>query len=319
MDGSPMSATALRAITASAADCAALAPRAGVPEAASPSINFRPASLAKRQTATWRGLSGEMVRTIRREPFESDYCGPSHLLIAYERAKRHEGESIVDGLPRSTLHDLTHKLVFVPAGCGFRDRQEPRVLMRAIYLHLDPHSALMRQAAEGQAEPAPRLFFESAALWQTALKLKTLIEAGPSASRLYADALTVVLSHELLDGDARTAEPPTRGGLAGWQRRAVTHYLEENLAEQISLAKLAALAQLSPYHFSHAFKQSFGVPPHRYHTGRRIDRAKTLLGKPTLSVTDIALEIGFSNTSSFSAAFRKFAGRTPSAYRRCLV
>jgi AraC family transcriptional regulator len=319
MDGSPMSATALRAITAGAADCAALAPRAGVREAAFPSINFRPASLAKRQTATWRGLSGELVRTIRREPFESDYCGPSHLLIAYERAKRHKGESIVDGLPRSTLHDLTHKLVFVPAGCGFRDRQEPRVLMRAIYLHLDPHSALMRQAAEGQAEPAPRLFFESPALWQTALKLKTLIEAGPSASRLYADALTMVLSHELLDGGARAAEPPMGGGLAGWQRRAVTHYLEENLAEQISLAKLAALAQLSPYHFSRAFKQSFGVPPHRYHTVRRIDRAKTLLGKPTLSVTDIALEIGFSDTSSFSAAFRKFAGRTPSAYRRCLV
>ena len=51
-----------------------------------------------------------------------------------------------------------------------------------------------------------------------------------------------------------------RGGLAAWQQRVVTDYVEEHLAEQIPLATLAGLARLSPYHFSRAFKQSFGVP-----------------------------------------------------------
>jgi AraC family transcriptional regulator len=59
-----------------------------------------------------------------------------------------------------------------------------------------------------------------------------------------------------------------------------------------------------------------GVPPHRYHMARRMDRAKSLLQKPALSVTQIGVQIGFRETSSFTRAFRKFAGVTPTAYRR---
>jgi AraC family transcriptional regulator len=76
---------------------------------------------------------------------------------------------------------------------------------------------------------------------------------------------------------------------------------------------------LSPYYFCRAFKQSFGIPPHRYHIKRRIERAKTLLADPASSVTDVALELGFSETSSFSAAFRHTACTTPSEYRRTLA
>jgi AraC family transcriptional regulator len=60
------------------------------------------------------------------------------------------------------------------------------------------------------------------------------------------------------------------------------------------------------------------MPPHRYHNARRIDHAKTLLARPTCSVTEIALTVGFSETSSFTAAFRKATGSTPTAYRRSL-
>ena len=75
---------------------------------------------------------------------------------------------------------------------------------------------------------------------------------------------------------------------------------------------------LSSYYFCRAFKQSFGIPPHRYHISRRIERAKTLLAEPAHSVTEIALELGFSETSSFSAAFRHVTGITPTEYRRTL-
>ena len=96
-------------------------------------------------------------------------------------------------------------------------------------------------------------------------------------------------------------------------------YIEEHLAEPISLATLAQLARLSPYHFSRVFKQSFGRPPHRYHTSRRIERAKALLAKPAQSVTEIGFTMGFSEASSFTAAFRRETGLTPSSYRRSLV
>jgi AraC family transcriptional regulator len=76
---------------------------------------------------------------------------------------------------------------------------------------------------------------------------------------------------------------------------------------------------LSPYHFSRAFKQSFGMPPHRYHTHRRIERAKILLERHILSVTDIGLSLGFNEASSFTTAFRKIAGLTPSRYHRSIT
>lgn len=114
-------------------------------------------------------------------------------------------------------------------------------------------------------------------------------------------------------------ETAVRGGLASWQERAVTSYIEEHLAEPISLATLAQLVRLSPFYFCRAFKQSFGMPPHRYHSGRRIELAKTLLAKPSSSVTHVGMALGFRETSSFTAAFRKMTGLTPTAYRRSLT
>ena len=143
---------------------------------------------------------------------------------------------------------------------------------------------------------------------------------APGDSRLHFEALGVILAHELARPQRATrhAEPRARGGLAAWQQRTLTEYIESNLGEQIPLAKLAELVRLSPYHFCRAFKQSFGVPPHRYHSGRRIERAKALLAKPDYSVTEIGMAVGFSETSSFTAAFRKATGLTPTAYHRSL-
>jgi AraC family transcriptional regulator len=61
------------------------------------------------------------------------------------------------------------------------------------------------------------------------------------------------------------------------------------------------------------------MPPHRYHTARRIERAKALLAQQSLSITWIAMELGFADTSCFSTAFRRLAGRTPSCYRHSLI
>jgi AraC family transcriptional regulator len=285
-------------------------------------VEFRPARLAMRRTAAWRGLSGEVIRLVSEEPFECDYQGPFHLLILYTQAARHTGESIVEGLPGSTLREFSDKLTFVPAGRRFRESQEPRALMRATYIYIDPRGALVDpELARLDTEPTPRLFFDDPVLRHTARKLEALVDAGPSRSRLYAEALGTVLAHELLRLNSGTGDavPSLRGGLAGWQRRSVAQYIEENIAENISLSELATLARLSIFHFSRAFKQSFGLPPHRYHTSRRIERAKILLAKPNQSVTEIALDMGFSDTSSFTAAFRRLAGRTPTDYRRSVV
>jgi AraC family transcriptional regulator len=218
------------------------------------------------------------------------------------------------------LRDLKKKLTFVPAGHEYHDWQKPRILSRVVYFYFDPAKMPVHSGSDF-ADLAPRLHFEDAALLDTALKLTTLIESAGADNRLYLEALGVVLAHELarLDpGGTPRVQAPIRGRLAAWQQRVVTTYIEEHLAEQISLATLAQLVRLSPYYLCRAFKHSFGIPPHRFHTSRRIERAKALLAKPAPSVTDIGLTVGFSETSSFTAAFRKATGFTPTGYHRSL-
>ena len=287
-----------------------------------PSVRIRPGDSARRQAAVWRGVSGEVVQVLPDEPFEMEFHGSFHLLIAYRRAIRRDGETTVDGLPRSTLHDLSQKLTFVPAGHRFKEWQNPFVATRATFLFIDPTGPLLDPDARfGQIPFAPRLLFENPILSETVRKLETLIEAGGSGNRPYAEALAGVLAHELirLDAKAIRTDCPVRGGLAGWQRRIISNFIDDNLSEQIPLTSLARLAQLSPYHFSRAFKQAFGAPPNRYHAQCRIERAKSLLAEQKHSITEIALALGFSETSSFSRVFHKFTGRTPRDYRRTIM
>jgi AraC family transcriptional regulator len=244
-----------------------------------------------------------------------------HLLAAYEQGVRRDGESYVESVPRSTLRDVAKKLTFVPAGHEYREWHDLRTPMGVTFFYLDPVE-LQIGSDEGFADIqlAPRLFFEDATIWSTAAKLRQAIDAPGGANRLYVEALGVVLVHELIRVNSRIprAEAPVRGGLAPWQQRIVTAYVEEHLSEQIPLAKLARLVRLSTFHFCRAFKQSFGVPPHRYHTNRRIEQAKVMLAERKHSVTEVGMSLGFSETSSFTAVFRKIAGQTPSSYHRNL-
>jgi AraC family transcriptional regulator len=102
------------------------------------------------------------------------------------------------------------------------------------------------------------------------------------------------------------------------KRRKPHNTIEAHLSEEISLATLADVARLIPYHFVPAFKQSFGLPPHRYLSSLRMQRPKALLANPAMSVTQIGFNLGFSETSSSMTAFRKHIGLTPTAYRRGL-
>jgi AraC family transcriptional regulator len=242
------------------------------------------------------------------------------MLAVYERVVRQEGSTFIEGLPESTLQDCSRKLVFVPAGHEYHNWQEPRTLSRVVLFYFDP-SRLAISPEPSSLSLAPRLFFEDVALWDTALKLATLIENSDSYSRLYIEALWVVLAHELvrLTTGKRCAEAHVNGGLAAWQRRKVAAYIEEHISEPISLAALAQLVRLSPSYFCRAFSQSFGMPPQRYHISQRIERAKTLLAKRAATVTDVGLTVGYSEASAFSTAFRRVTGLTPSTYRRSLI
>ena len=286
-----------------------------------PVVQFAPADVPRRHLAQWNGIKADAVEIVSREPYEYRFRAPHHLLIMSEHARRDDGETLIEGLPKSRLQEFSHKLSLVPAGHQFFGWIKPQTSVRVTYFYIDPRAPLLDPELRfAETELKPRLFFFDKDLWETAAKLKALSENSQPGERQYAEALSMVLGHELLrlNNGAVAAHQTIRGGLAAWQEKRLAQYIEEHLLEDVPLAKLAEVARLSPYHFVRAFKQSFGLPPHRYLSKLRMEQAKSLLADPDISVTQIGVNLGFSETSSFTTAFRKHTGFTPTAYRRSL-
>jgi len=285
---------------------------------ASTAAALQPPRILERQAAEWQGLRALSIKLTCNEPLEFKCLEPRHFLVALEHTERYGGETNVEGLPKSTRRDLAHKLAFIPAGCAFSGWVKPLASLQATLLYIDPE-LLSADAVGGGAEIRPRLYFSDDSIWQTVRKLKAQIGSPHLRDRLYAERLAAVLAHEIVRlDDGVGALPPMRGGLAAWQQRRVVEFIEAHLADDFPLAALAGLVQLSTYHFARAFKRSFGVPPHRYHTNRRVERARALLTDPRTSVAEVALQVGFSGASAFAATFRRTTGQTPTDYRRAL-
>jgi AraC family transcriptional regulator len=279
-------------------------------------VRILPAETVKRHIIGYRGLVTESIYAPAQRRIEFLYNAPVHLLVLYIEGARRDGETSIADLSPSRLRNFANKLTFVPAGYAYKEWHETRTPTRIVYLYLSPD--MLQKFGENGTAYAPKVFFEDTIVWETATKLQNAIASGRSENQVYAQALTNVLAHELLRSgqDMSRSSSVNRGGLATWQMRIVTQYIEEHLEEQISLTTLAGLVRLSQSHFCRAFKQSFGVPPHEYHVQQRIERAKTLLVDQEASVTDVGFALGYSHTSSFSVAFRKITGRSPSEFRR---
>jgi transcriptional regulator GlxA family with amidase domain len=87
-------------------------------------------------------------------------------------------------------------------------------------------------------------------------------------------------------------------------------------AQPLDIPALAAIALVSPAHFTRTFRATFGETPHRYLQRRRVERAMFLLRETSHSATDICFKVGFESPGTFSRTFRDIVGKSPRAYRR---
>ena len=102
-----------------------------------------------------------------------------------------------------------------------------------------------------------------------------------------------------------------RGGLSARHTQKVQRFLSDNFSRKLSLAEMAAVCGLSPYHFARAFSKTFGMSPHRYILVLRLDFAEKLLVETSMSITDIADLSGFSSQSHFTTTMKKYRQMTP--------
>jgi AraC-like DNA-binding protein len=122
-------------------------------------------------------------------------------------------------------------------------------------------------------------------------------------------SLTALISRHARRGQVKAVQARAPRGV-----KMVREFLTENHDRNVSLSELAGLAGLSPFHLAHSFTAEMGMPPHRFHTQIRLERAKTLL-RQGWRVARVAAECGFADQSHLIRRFKRLVGVTPDQYR----
>ena len=144
------------------------------------------------------------------------------------------------------------------------------------------------------------------------------LAAPHQTNKLFVEHISRAVTTHLINAYGSICLAPRygRGGLAPWQERRAKEVLIASLSGDISLSELAATCGLSPGHFSHAFKQTVGLPPHQWLLLQRVERAKQLLLNTSQPLCEIALEAGFADQSHFTRVFSQRTKISPAAWRR---
>lgn len=143
---------------------------------------------------------------------------------------------------------------------------------------------------------------------------------GGASGSLFAQCLATALAAHLVTqygtaaNKAAPGEPP--GGLSPARLRRVADYVQSSLNCPLSLAEIAAVAGVSPYHFARQYKRATGETVHAFVLRCRVEAAAHLLRRNTLSVGQVAAEVGFAQQSHLAAHFKRKMGLSPLAYRR---
>jgi AraC family transcriptional regulator len=179
-------------------------------------------------------------------------------------------------------------------------------------------NALDETAHEREIELAEHWNLMDPSIMAVLLALRADLGGGSPAGPLYGESLGNALAVYLLNRYAVRRYTPVayRGGLPGYRLKRVLDHIGDNLAEDLNLSQLAAVAGMSPHYFAELFKKSTGHAPHRYVLLQRIKRAKQGLWDTRRSVLEVGLDVGFPNPSHFARVFRKFVGASPSQFQK---
>jgi AraC-like DNA-binding protein len=206
-------------------------------------------------------------------------------------------------------------------------RRDPRFVMsqpfNALFFNI-PDTALAAIAEEAAAPRIDGLSYQTAAghddevIRNLGGAMRAAIQRPEQVNQLFVDYLVLALTAHIAQtyGGLRLIRDLPKGGLAPWQVRRACDALAARLEGDIPLKEIAADCGLSVSHFSRAFRQSTGLPPHRWLLRQRIQVAKVMMADNRQTLAQIAVASGFADQSHFTRVFAKHAGISPGAWRR---
>lgn len=275
----------------------------------------------KHAARRWRGISVQFAKFSETAEYAFSWDGHVHYL-AYHDLVLEDGEMQVRGGTPIPGRDLRNTLTYVPVGHAIEGWAKPASRMNSFtVVYFDP--AVMEEELQAEfhgSEPRAHIYFQDNTLGMTMRKLaKLMADPDRPASGIYMETVGLTAALEAYGFSRESAIRTGRSGqLTKAQRTLIGDYIEAHLHHDIGLDDLASVCRLSRFHFSRAFKATFGDTPSQYLSQQRIEKAKQMLATTGLSVSDIALCCGFNGVSQFGRSFRAFVGTSPLDFRRCL-
>ncbi|PYE88063.1 helix-turn-helix domain-containing protein [Phyllobacterium leguminum] len=270
--------------------------------------------------ARWRGLDGMMSVYWDAEGqsgANAFYISPDpRIVIFFNDVSPHIRMSNEDG-----RHDRPMtRAVYVPAGAPLWTRFTSPHRFSHLDLHLHKDK-LLRFLSPSVGSSAARSALRRPVEIQDVGAIETLAGllvdevSSPSRHPVYAESLVGSIVTGLLDIPGE-ASVEANGRLTQAQMNKLTARLNSRGDARLSVAEMAAAVGLSESWFAHVFKQTTGKTPLQWQLGRRIELAQELLAESSLTVADIAAQLGFSDQAHLTKAFRQISGETPAAWRR---
>jgi AraC-like DNA-binding protein len=224
---------------------------------------------------------------------------------------------------RASVSDLR-----VGESCLYDLKREPRAFLDKPYHSLAfylPRAALDAIADDANARPIrdlsykPGVGVDDVTISGLGSLLLPALSHPDQANPLFVDHVLLAVGVHIAQtyGGMRPMSRRAQGRLAPWQERRAKEILRANL-HGVPLKKVARECGLSVGYFSHAFRRTLGVAPHKWLIEQRVVLSKEKLRDDGLSLSDVAAECGFSDQSHLTRAFRQTVGVSPGAWRRAL-
>ena len=270
--------------------------------------------LASSDRANWSGVSLEHYRYPAYETPE--YTLDTHHICIYQGTPL-TYEQIVKGKLQADAC-IYGDMVLYPAGL----RQKLAWNKQAEIIELDIEPELLTRigqdlSASDNIELIPQYGFRDSLIQQLTLTLLSELQSG-SKNNLYIESLHHTLCLHLLRRYTTSKPSITNDGdgLPIYLHRRLDEYIQANLSQNLTLADMAQVLNLSTSYLTRLFKQSQGISLYQYVIHCRIARAKQLLKHQQLAIAEIATQVGFADQSHFTHHFKRQVGVTPKAFRQ---
>jgi AraC-like DNA-binding protein len=272
-------------------------------------------------------IRGRLYTLSKFDTTEMEFSLPSHVVLMFpdgllggcEWGNNRETGRLSAVAPNTVFFNPAKEYLFLrrrksQARCRMLVVTIPPTILNRINDDVDELTDLHFSQQIGSDDPI---------ICQVLVAIQQEIEKPGLNSTSYVDSLLMLLLNRLIRCASNLTTPLAKpkyakGGLARWRLKQALQLLESESIKAPLLSEIAESINLHPTSFCRAFKQSTGIPPHRYLLVHRTNQAKKMMENQNLTLTQIALECGFSSSSQFSAVFKRIVGVPPRAFRRAL-